>query len=67
MVGKGLSVQSWPSGHQYDSEEALAYTELENVDCMVQTWPLDKAQEAYGMQSLPFGCRLLTFYPRGNG
>ncbi|MCJ1444760.1 MAG: hypothetical protein MMC23_005262 [Stictis urceolatum] len=47
MVGKGLSVQSWPSGHQYDSEEALAYTELENVDCMVQTWPLDKAQEAY--------------------
>lgn len=48
MLKNGISVQSWPSGHAKDSEEAIAFTELQNIDCMVQTFPLDKAQDAYG-------------------
>lgn len=49
MLKYGVSVQSWPSGHAKDSEEAIAYTELKDINCMVQTFPLDKAQDAYGM------------------
>ncbi|KAI1126136.1 GroES-like protein [Nemania abortiva] len=47
MLKNGVSVQSWPSGHAKDSEEAIAYTELKGIDCMVKTFPLDKAQQAY--------------------
>ncbi|KAI0466493.1 GroES-like protein [Xylaria cf. heliscus] len=47
MLKYGVSVQSWPSGHAKDSEEAIAFTELQNIDCMVQTFPLNKAQAAY--------------------
>ncbi|KAK8095672.1 alcohol dehydrogenase [Apiospora kogelbergensis] len=47
MLGKGLSVQSWPGGHCRDSEETIAFTELHGVECIVDTYPLDKAQEAY--------------------
>ncbi|PYI17473.1 zinc-binding dehydrogenase [Aspergillus violaceofuscus CBS 115571] len=47
MVGKGLSVQVWPSGHATDSEDAIAFTELQDINCMVEEFPLDKASEAY--------------------
>ncbi|KAK8018774.1 alcohol dehydrogenase [Apiospora marii] len=47
MLGKGLSVQSWPGGHCRDSEETITFTELHGVECIVDTFPLDKAQEAY--------------------
>ena len=44
----GLSVQVWPSGHANDSEEAIAFTELHNIDCRVEEFPLEKANEAFG-------------------
>lgn len=31
-----------------DSEEAIQFTELENIKCMVQEYPLEKANEAFG-------------------
>lgn len=45
---KGLSVTSWPCGHAADSEDAIAFTELENINCMVEKFPLDIANEAFG-------------------
>lgn len=47
MLRYGLSVHSWPSGHARDSEEAIAFTELRNINCMVETFPLEKANEAF--------------------
>ncbi|KAG8162870.1 hypothetical protein KVR01_007348 [Diaporthe batatas] len=43
----GVSVQSWPCGHAYDSEEAIAFTDLLKINCMIEKFPLDKANEAF--------------------
>ncbi|KAI1081033.1 putative alcohol dehydrogenase [Whalleya microplaca] len=47
MLKNGVSVQSWPCGHARDSEEAIAFTELQNIDCLVEKFPLDQAQAAF--------------------
>ncbi|CAL5869906.1 uncharacterized protein PFLUO_LOCUS4139 [Penicillium psychrofluorescens] len=47
MIQRGLSIHGWPSGHAIDSEEAIQFTELEDINCMVETYPLEKAQEAF--------------------
>ncbi|KAB8068493.1 chaperonin 10-like protein [Aspergillus leporis] len=47
MLKYALSVQVWPSGHATDSEEAIAFTELHNINCKVEEFPLEKANEAY--------------------
>ncbi|KAI4252542.1 MAG: hypothetical protein LQ352_004236 [Teloschistes flavicans] len=47
MLRYGLSVQSWPSGHAIDSEEAIAFTEIKDIDCMVEKFPLAKANDAF--------------------
>ena len=46
MIGKGLSVGAWPSGHALDSEEAIAFAMTHGVKCMVEKFPFDKANEA---------------------
>ncbi|KAK4630940.1 Alcohol dehydrogenase patD [Fulvia fulva] len=46
MVLKGLSVHGWPSGHALDSEEAIAFAEKQGVKCMIEKFPLAKANEA---------------------
>ncbi|KAF7503768.1 hypothetical protein GJ744_003310 [Endocarpon pusillum] len=46
MIHYGLSVHSWPSGHTIDSEEAVAFTELQNIKCMVEKFPLEKCSDA---------------------
>ncbi|KAK5122059.1 hypothetical protein LTR85_004305 [Meristemomyces frigidus] len=46
LVSKALSVCGWPSGHALDSEEAIAFAETHGVECMVETFPLEKANEA---------------------
>jgi D-arabinose 1-dehydrogenase-like Zn-dependent alcohol dehydrogenase len=48
QIQYGLSVHSWPSGHTIDSQEAIQFTELENINCMVEKFPLEKANDAYG-------------------
>ncbi|KAL4994880.1 chaperonin 10-like protein [Aspergillus recurvatus] len=47
MLKYGLSVQVWPSGHVNDSEDAIAFTELHGIDCRVEEFSLDKANEAF--------------------
>ncbi|KAH0844503.1 hypothetical protein AYO21_00972 [Fonsecaea monophora] len=46
MMGKGLSLQAWPSGHALDSEEAISFAQIHNVHVMIEKFPLDKANEA---------------------
>ncbi|KAI0429014.1 GroES-like protein [Xylaria sp. FL1042] len=47
LLWKGLSVQSWPCGTATDSEDAIRFTELMDIDCMVEKFPLAKANEAF--------------------
>ncbi|KAK4223910.1 alcohol dehydrogenase [Podospora fimiseda] len=47
MLKYGMSVQVWPCGHATDSEEAIAFTQLQNIDCLIEKFPLDKANEAF--------------------
>lgn len=46
MVLKGLSFAGWPSGHALDSQEAIAFARLHGVKCMIEKFPLEKANEA---------------------
>ena len=34
------------------SEETIQFTELKGIECMVQTFPLEKTNDAYGRISL---------------
>ncbi|KAE8556953.1 hypothetical protein EYB25_001659 [Talaromyces marneffei] len=47
LMRYGSSVHSWPSGHAIDSEEAIQFAGLQDIKCMVETFPLEKANEAY--------------------
>ena len=47
LINKGASVHGWPSGQALDSEEAIAFAQLHDVKCMIETFPLAKANEAY--------------------
>lgn len=47
MVAKGASVHGWPSGQALDSEEAIAFAELHGVKCMIEKFPLAKANDAF--------------------
>lgn len=46
MIGKGLSIVAWPSGHALDSQEAVNFARVHDVNCMIEKFPLDKANEA---------------------
>ncbi|KAI9721156.1 MAG: hypothetical protein M1828_005263 [Chrysothrix sp. TS-e1954] len=46
MVTGGLSVHGWPSGHALDSEEAISFADHHDVNCMIEKFPLDKANDA---------------------
>ncbi len=47
LVHKGASIQGWPSGRALDSEEAIAFARLHDVKCMIEKFPLTKANEAF--------------------
>ncbi len=47
MIGGRKSVKAWPSGTNTDSEDTLNFSVLTGVRAMIETRPLDKAQEAY--------------------
>merc|ERR1711879_248122 len=46
MVLGGLNVAGWPSGHALDCEEAIAFATTHDVKCMIEKFPLEKANEA---------------------
>jgi D-arabinose 1-dehydrogenase-like Zn-dependent alcohol dehydrogenase len=41
------SIQGWAAGTPADSEDTLAFAELTGVRAMIETYPLEKAAEAY--------------------
>ncbi|KAJ1025237.1 hypothetical protein NDA16_002741 [Ustilago loliicola] len=47
MIQKGVSVHGWPSGHALDCKDAVEFSERFNVECMCETFPLAKANEAF--------------------
>lgn len=46
MIQKGLSIVAWPSGHSLDSEEAIEFAMIHHVNCMIEKFSLDQANEA---------------------
>lgn len=46
MVLNALSVRGWPSGHALDSEEAIAFANTQGIECMIEKFPMEKANEA---------------------
>jgi D-arabinose 1-dehydrogenase-like Zn-dependent alcohol dehydrogenase len=47
LVVQGLSVHGWPSGNSLDSEEALQFAVVHDVNCLVETFPLKDAEKAF--------------------
>ena len=47
LIFGNRSVQGWASGTPADSEDTLRFTELTGVYPMIETYPLEKAAEAY--------------------
>lgn len=47
LIGKRRSVAGWPSGRAADSEDTMRFGALSGVRPMIETFPLDKAPEAY--------------------
>lgn len=46
MIAKGLSIVAWPSGHALDAEEAIEFAKVQHVNCLVEKFKLDDANEA---------------------
>ncbi|PVH75282.1 putative alcohol dehydrogenase [Cadophora sp. DSE1049] len=46
LIMKAASVCGFPSGHALDSEEAIAFTQLHGIKCMIEKFPLRDAQKA---------------------
>jgi D-arabinose 1-dehydrogenase-like Zn-dependent alcohol dehydrogenase len=47
LIGHRSAVKGWFSGMAMDGEECCKFAADHKVKCMVQTFPLDKVQEAY--------------------
>jgi D-arabinose 1-dehydrogenase-like Zn-dependent alcohol dehydrogenase len=47
MIGQRREIKGWPSGTSIDSEDTMAFAATTGVRPMIETYPLDKAAEAY--------------------
>jgi len=47
LIGGSRTIQGWASGIPSDSEDTLRFAELTGVRAMIETYPLEKAAEAY--------------------
>jgi D-arabinose 1-dehydrogenase-like Zn-dependent alcohol dehydrogenase len=47
LISGSKSIQGWASGTPTDSEDTLRFAELSGVRPMIETYPLEKAGEAY--------------------
>jgi len=47
LINGSRSIQGWASGTPADSEDTLRFAELTGVRPMIETYPLEKATEAY--------------------
>ncbi len=47
LLGKRLSISGWPSGRAADSADTLEFCELTGIRPMIETMPLERANEGY--------------------
>ncbi|KAI1391477.1 alcohol dehydrogenase GroES-like domain-containing protein [Hypoxylon trugodes] len=47
MINRGLSVQLCPIAKSADSEKTIEFASLHNLHCETETFPLDRAQDAF--------------------
>jgi D-arabinose 1-dehydrogenase-like Zn-dependent alcohol dehydrogenase len=47
LINGSKTIQGWASGTPADSEDTLSFAELSGVRPMIETYPLEKAAEAY--------------------
>jgi D-arabinose 1-dehydrogenase-like Zn-dependent alcohol dehydrogenase len=47
LISGSRTIQGWASGTPADSEDTLNFAELSGVRPMIETYPLEKAEEAY--------------------
>jgi D-arabinose 1-dehydrogenase-like Zn-dependent alcohol dehydrogenase len=47
LIGWSRTIQGWASGTPTDSEDTVNFAELSGVRAMIETYPLEKAAEAY--------------------
>ncbi len=47
LISGSRTIQGWASGTPTDSEDTLRFAELSGVRPMIETYPLEKAAEAY--------------------
>jgi D-arabinose 1-dehydrogenase-like Zn-dependent alcohol dehydrogenase len=47
LVNGNHTIQGWASGTPVDAEDTLRFAELSGVRPMIETYPLEKAAEAY--------------------
>ncbi|HKR29845.1 MAG TPA: alcohol dehydrogenase [Terriglobales bacterium] len=47
LIGKRSGLYGWPSGSSMDSEDTMKFSAMTGVHPMIETFPLEKAQEAY--------------------
>ena len=47
LISGSRTIQGWAAGTPADSEDTLRFAELSGVRPMIETYPLDKADEAY--------------------
>ena len=47
LIIKDIGVVGFPSGHALDIEETINFTQLHDVKCMVETFPLNDIQKAF--------------------
>jgi len=47
LISGSLTIQGWSAGTPADSEDTLRFAELSGVRPMIETYPLEKAAEAY--------------------
>ena len=58
MIAHGVSIQAWPVGSAEQSEKAIEFAQLHNLTCETETFPLSRAQDAYGTYFLLDYCCL---------
>jgi D-arabinose 1-dehydrogenase-like Zn-dependent alcohol dehydrogenase len=47
LIFRRQGIQGWPSGTSIDSEDTMAFSALTGVRPMVETFPLERAGEAF--------------------
>jgi D-arabinose 1-dehydrogenase-like Zn-dependent alcohol dehydrogenase len=47
LIGARRSISGWPSGTASDSEDTLDFSVLSNIRPLIETYPLERAAEAY--------------------